>query len=345
LAADSAVVEAASNGFRAAKKILEEARIRGFRDAGLPLLMVSLNDGNDPHFRKAEFDPDYCPHDCFRPCEAICPAQAITLEVKSDRLSGGVDEHRCYGCGRCLPVCPLQQIQTRSYVVSSAALLKLVLDGIDAIEIHTQVGRLEQFKRLWTAIAPFAKRLQVLAISCPNGDGLIEYLWSLYDLISPLPCELIWQTDGRPMSGDIGNGTTHAAIRLGQTVLDSGPPGYVQLAGGTNRHTVIKLRKLGLLPPHSSSQGRYVAGVAYGSYARNLLSPILNQLEENSTNRLISVMSDGVSSAGIASSNSSLILQSSIKQTVSLEANPDLLWQAVAQAHSLVSQLKSPMKI
>ncbi|NJM85378.1 MAG: 4Fe-4S ferredoxin, partial [Leptolyngbyaceae cyanobacterium RM2_2_21] len=89
---------------------------------------------------------------------------------------------------------------------------------------------------------------------------------------------LIWQADGRPMSGDIGRGTTHAAVRLAQKLLMADLPGYVQLAGGTNQHTVHKLRSLGLLrSPQSSSPT--IAGVAYGSYARSLLTPVINRLD------------------------------------------------------------------
>jgi hypothetical protein len=208
--------------------------------------------------------------------------------------------------------------------------------GVDAVEIHTQVGRLSEFKRLWLAISPRIEQLKLVAISCPDGDGLIEYLWSLYHLISPLPCPLIWQTDGRPMSGDIGDGTTLAAVKLGQKVLAAGLPGYVQLAGGTNNYTVAKLQAMGLLNdfrlpildfglqersdnPKSKIQKQksHIAGVAYGSYARVLLAPILNQLEQMEVDR----------------ANETSIVR--------LEEKPELLWQAVALAYSLVSQLKS----
>ncbi len=242
VAADPAVILTAKTALGVAKDLADEARRRGFGNEGLPWLMVSFNDGEDPHFRKAEFKAESCPTDCSRPCEAICPAQAIT--------SLGVIDDRCYGCGRCLPVCPIQQISTRSYVSSPAAIAPLVLQtGVDAIEIHTQVGRLQDFQRLWQAIAPWICNLRLVAISCPDGDGLIDYLWALYKFISPLPCPLIWQTDGRPMSGDIGVGATRAAVKLGQKVLSANLPEYVQLAGGTNSHTVSKLRALGLLNP------------------------------------------------------------------------------------------------
>jgi Fe-S-cluster-containing hydrogenase component 2 len=305
--------------------------------------MVSLNDGEDPHFRKAKFDYTECPANCPRPCERICPAQAIKFSNTPEHFSG-VISNKCYGCGRCIPICPYGIIGTNSYVITPEAIAPLILStGVDAIEIHTQVGRLSEFQQLWQAIAPWVEQLKLVAISCPDGEGMIDYLHALYDAIAPHNYALIWQTDGRPMSGDIGDGTTTAAVKLGQKVLAAKLPGYVQLAGGTNSYTVAKLKAMGLLndfrlpildfglkQPNSQSkihrrfcgfpQGNpksKISGVAYGSYARVLLSPILEQLEAREVN------------------------DASVKTTVRLEDEPELLWQAVGLAHSLVSQLKS----
>lgn len=374
VAADPAVISAARDALQIAADLRELAQARGFQAVSTPWLMVSLNDGEDPHFRKATFDPLNCPTDCSRPCERICPAQAIVFEQPDASLPGtivsgtsgsasalesnvaastvpngapkvisGVIDSRCYGCGRCLPVCPIQHIATRSYVSTPAAIAPLVLSGVDAVEIHTQVGRLDEFQRLWTAIAPFTPNLKLIAISCPDGNGLLDYLWSLYDLISPLSCSLIWQTDGRPMSGDIGDGTTRAAVKLGQKVLAAGLPGYVQLAGGTNSHTIAKLNTLGLLNQTGIPSSGYISGVAYGSYARVLLSPILEQLEEHVEQwRTESQESDERRQA--VETASPLDPQSRVA-TPRLEDNSNLLWQAVSLANSLVSQLKSPMTL
>ena len=95
------------------------------------------------------------------------------------------------------------------------------------------------------------------------------------------------------MSGDIGIGTTRASVKLGQKVLAAQLPGFVQLAGGTNDRTVSKLRASGLLLDGGKNLSvppvQYIAGVAYGSYARVLLSPILEQLDTMQSDRAYAV--------------------------------------------------------
>jgi Iron-Sulfur binding protein C terminal len=92
---------------------------------------------------------------------------------------------------------------------------------------------------------------------------------------------------------------------LGRQVAEARLPGYVQLAGGTNNYTVEKLRELKLL--QSVGQEIFVAGIAYGSYARVLLSPLFEQIPGNDK----------------------------------LEDCPDILWAAVDRAANLVRQIKS----
>lgn len=333
VAADPAVIATVQDALRIAVDLKATAQSKGYGAIGLPTdglpwLMVSLNDGEDPHFRKAEFDATRCPTDCPRPCEAICPVQAIVFD-RIDGFSGVVDS-LCYGCGRCLTICPIQQISARAYVSSPVAIAPLVLAGVDAVEIHTQIGRLADFQRLWQAIIPYLPQLKLVAISCPDGEDLLKYLWSIANLISPLPCPLIWQTDGRPMSGDIGDGATRAAVKLGRKVLAAGLPGYVQLAGGTNRHTVTKLQELGLLKTNDSDP--YIAGVAYGSYARSLLLPILEELEQ-------------ALATTQCQTGSTLPIAEVLAQRTYLEDRPDLLWRAVDRAHVLVSELKLSSKL
>jgi Fe-S-cluster-containing hydrogenase component 2 len=315
VAADPAIISIAREALAIAHQLSDQARDRGFTPS-TPWLMVSLNDGEDPHFRKAEFNPEHCPPDCPRPCETICPADAID--------HSGVIDDRCYGCGRCVPLCPIEQIITRSYVYAPEVISPMLLQsGIDAIEIQTQIGRIDDFNRIWNTIAPRIEQLKLISISCPDGDGLIDYLRSLHELITPLPCALIWQTDGRPMSGDIGDGATRACVKLGQKVLATDIPGHIQLAGGTNRHTVPKLESVGMLQNRESRRtSRSISGLAYGSYARSLLSPVLTQLD--------------------AMEIPPLNIRS---HPHTIETAPDLLWQAVSLASELVHQIKSPNRV
>src|SRR4028119_1500776 len=135
--------------------------------------------------------------------------------------------------------------------------------------------------------------------------------------MQPLPCNLVWQTDGRPMSGDIGAGTTRAAVKLGEKVLAAKLPGFIQLAGGTNDRTVNKLKESGLLNTNLRSATNakpFVAGVAYGSYARVLLSPILEKLEKIAIDE--------------ANNHGSLMYNQQLNSR--LEETPQLLWDAVA---------------
>ena len=314
VAADPAVVTAAQSAVADAHQFMATGGELA-TTLSAPLLMVSINDGEDPHFRKAVFDPERCPADCPRPCQTICPAEAIAFNQDPT----GVIAERCYGCGRCLPVCPIQQITTQAHGAAFETLIPLLAKGdVQALEIHTQVGRLHHFEALWRQVQPHIQMLKVLAISCPEGQGLIDYLRSLHQIIVPLPCSLIWQTDGRPMSGDIGDGATRATVKLAEKVLHTDLPGYIQLAGGTNRHTIAKLKTKGLLNPRllktgatsrSLTQPRYISGVAYGSYARKLFAPVQADIEASP---------DGHH----------------------LEQYPALLSTAVASALAIVTQLK-----
>ncbi|KAJ6848715.1 uncharacterized protein M6B38_275860 [Iris pallida] len=139
-AAEASVVSAVNEGIDAALSIAS---------VGRPWVMISVNDDReDVHFRKAEFNPEDCPVDCSRPCERVCPANAISLQRVSGedeytrnttiKVQGGVITERCYGCGRCFPVCPYDKIRSVTYVrdpTSTCELLKR--DDVDAIEIHT----------------------------------------------------------------------------------------------------------------------------------------------------------------------------------------------------------------
>ncbi|NES73574.1 MAG: 4Fe-4S ferredoxin, partial [Okeania sp. SIO2D1] len=135
---------------------------------------------------------------------------------------------------------------------------------------------------------------------------------------------------------------------LSQKVLNAKLPGYVQLAGGTNNFTVAKLVAKGLLASENNKQensaknlntyipeNRFVSGVAYGSYARVLLSPILEKLEKMHKSQLQAIEF----AYGTTSIHAKELTNDS--QLTKLEVLPELLWEAVSLANSLVSQIKT----
>ena len=287
LAADPAVVAAARRGIAWAEA----------RGAARPWVMVSLSDGADPHFRKAWFDPARCPPDCPRPCERVCPALAIpapgTQSGAISRSSGasdgavsGVIEERCYGCGRCLPACPLGLIQERDQLLPAAAVAPLLAAlRPDAIELHTRIGRPEAFAARLDQVRSAGIPLRRLAVSLGlevegaslsseaggsglGADRLVDELWNRFAQLRAAGFAPLWQLDGRPMSGDVGAGTAHAAVGLLARLGGLVPPGPLQLAGGTNDRT------LDLLARQPALAAR-VSGVGFGSVARRRLQPLL----------------------------------------------------------------------
>ena len=319
VSADAAVVRAATCGIDAAVSASVLPRRR-------PLLMISVNDDEDPHFRKAVFDPRKCPSDCERPCEKVCPAAAIPQ--LSDRMKTasslpphkGVIAQRCYGCGRCEPVCPLGLIVNEAYVTNRDLVKELfvpphssksqggseVLRGVDAIEIHTREGNTKEFEELWNDIGDVVLgQAKVVAVSFGDmGQAqTAPYINALYKIMAQNQYHRafleesqgvhIWQTDGRPMSGDLGKGAAHASSEFASRMLSdlqkysyrsekenhyidlrSGQH-YLQLAGGTNAYSLTTAESNGIL-------GRPgFGGFAFGGYARKILAQTLREIEED----------------------------------------------------------------
>ncbi|KAG4213104.1 hypothetical protein ERO13_A01G034400v2 [Gossypium hirsutum] len=290
-AADPSVINAVNEGIETAREIVSIRR---------PWVMISINDDEDLHFRKAEFDPEDCPSDCSRPCENVCPANAIsferensTMEVpfssdQKEKPKGGVITERCYGCGRCFPVCPYDKIREITYVRDAMATAELLkTNDVDAVEIHTSGRQTNLFKELWDDLANSVKYLRLVAVSLPDtGDATISTMNQMYAIMEPhLSCFNLWQLDGRPMSGDIGRGATRESIAFAVRVAASSerPPGFLQLAGGTNVHTVDGLKKRGLFRTHITCAEpnhlqSLIGGIAYGGYARKIVGRVLSSM-------------------------------------------------------------------
>ena len=253
VAADPSVVKAARNGINWSKREFGKN----------PRLMISISDGKDIHFRKAKFDPSICPPDCSRPCEKICPTFAIS--------ENGVNKNKCYGCGRCINSCPLNLISEYEYRLSKSS-LKEILQTIkpDAVEIHTEIDRQESFRQVSNMIKESKVQLKKISVSCglsqskTSPEELAKAFWERYEILKEHDVQLIWQLDGRPMSGDIAPTAAKSAVKLWEKIHQLLPPGLIQLAGGTNGSTYKFLKK-----------NEIPDGIAFGSVARKLVQPMI----------------------------------------------------------------------
>ena len=261
VAADAAVVYAAQRALDWVEKF------QGVR----PWLMISLSDGKDEHFRKAWFNPKLCPLDCPRPCQNICPAEAITNQ-------GGVNSKRCYGCGRCLPRCPLGLIEEQDQHLDIQDFGPLIAElRPDSIEIHTAPGRYQEFEATVAEIMRANVPLKRVSVSCGlQGHGitteeLAHELWARHSCLRKHGQKPLWQLDGRRMSGDLGKGSAKAAPALWQKIHPYAPPGPLQIAGGTNEQTITYL----------TQHNKGLAGIAFGGKARKLIQPWLLAAEAN----------------------------------------------------------------
>jgi len=253
VAADPSVVQAARSGMNWSKKVYGK----------VPGLMISISDGKDIHFRKAKFDPSKCPPNCTRPCEKICPTFAID--------SHGVSKNKCYGCGRCISSCPLNLISEYEYQLSHYSLKDILLKiRPDAVEIHTEINRIDSFREIADIIKNSGVKLKKISVSCgltqsnAKPEDLAKAFWERYKILAEQKVPLIWQLDGRPMSGDIAATTAKAAVKLWENVKSILPPGLIQLAGGTNSFTYEFLK-----------DNQIPDGIAFGSVARKLVQPLI----------------------------------------------------------------------
>ena len=98
----------------------------------------------------------------------------------------------------------------------------------------------------------------------------MKALWERYEILQDLNIPLIWQLDGRPMSGDLAATTGKDTVKLFERIGSDLPPGLIQLAGGTNEKT-YKFLNPDNLPD----------GIAFGSSARKIMQPHIEYAHNN----------------------------------------------------------------
>lgn len=259
----SAFPHSVISAIKGIKKALKEDS-----DLKEPLVMVSVNIGEDPHFRRIELDLNACT-ECLD-CIPTCPSEAFS-HSEDQNFSYNID--LCFGCSNCLPACKdnaLKFSNWNSYEASS--LTELVELGASAIELHLNQD-LKSFESFYKTMPPsFKLESFCIGSSTANKKELEAAVDSIIESVvfkhGP-GYSFIIQVDGIPISGardlKIEN-KDQFSIDKAKLVLSHIQNKYpslqkqifIQLAGGTNEKTLSKAHQ----------QEIPVSGVAIGSYAR-----------------------------------------------------------------------------
>lgn len=127
-----------------------EKAIVGEKYYELPLVNV-IKDACNACSENAYFVTNFCQGCLARPCQEVCPVNAISF---SDECKSKIDEEKCIKCGRCASVCPYSAIIKKERPCSKVC-------GVDAIS-SDELGRAEIDKEKCVSCG-------ACTISCPFG--------------------------------------------------------------------------------------------------------------------------------------------------------------------------------
>lgn len=239
-----------------------------------PTIMVSVNIGKDPHFRRIEVDFDNCTN-CLL-CVPSCPSDAFS--IKEQKLKYDID--LCFACSNCLDDCSFDALHYNDWSAYRPETFgELAELGAGAFEIHLN-NDLDAFKNFYRSLDKLPEDfIQSFSIGSEmmNKKELLEasstIIKEVYDAYGPSK-EIILQVDGIPISGakDLKQEKDMVSIESAKLVLehlfDQAPanPVYLQLAGGIDEKSLAK----------AFLSSAPVNGVAIGSSARKKLQETLD---------------------------------------------------------------------
>lgn len=232
-----------------------------------PMLMASIQLDKDPHFRKIEVNYNLC--DVCGACVKVCPTEAFRIEPAKFIYS----MERCYGCGICPSYChvnALKLVETKP--TPKDTLEEMIKLGVRAIEFHFGENY-RKIAKIWDEIKTLVSNLDLLSFSIGSNLLSNEEIKKAANLCYKLASKnIILQCDGVPMSGGLKNGNNkdNLSIEVAKIIEEEKLPVFLQISGGTNENSYKKAFQAGV----------NINGVAIGSYARKILMPYLNNLED-----------------------------------------------------------------
>lgn len=278
-----------------AKKGIDRA-IQENPDLVEPIIMVSINIGQDPHFRRIEVDWQSCT-EC-QLCIASCPSEAFS---SSEEVSFSYNADLCFGCSNCLDYCHFNALSFKNWSSFEAnSLLELIDLGAGAFEIHLN-NDLNAFSEFYNSLPRLPEDfLQSFSIGselmslAELENSALNIIRNVRDRYHPNK-ELIIQTDGIPLSGarTVFKDSSRELEKDMQSIinaktvinkikeLDNPENIFVQLAGGITEKSFKKA-----IENHVP-----INGVAIGSYARNKLKNLDKEQAIKEAKKLISYRS------------------------------------------------------
>lgn len=218
-----------------------------------PVIMTSINVGDDQHFRKASFNLAKC-IECLE-CAKVC-------DIKND-------PEKCYGCAQCVEACQHNAI----------TLVKIPhehkIKHYSAMELHTGVSSIEEVKAFVELNRSAIEHADLLSVSINstrfNNADLIRYANSIISLFNK---KIIIQIDGLSMKGGGKKTSTLQTLAAASRLIDAEVKAYIQLSGGTNYLTQQIVDLTGL----------HISGIGYGTFAKKI---ILSYIEDSDEDRFM----------------------------------------------------------
>ena len=221
VSSDEGSIKAAREGISLAKKKYEEdsAKYIYYKE---PILMVSVNASDDPHFRTANIDEDICESCglCIHECSFIAISRC------TETRKSIINKKLCYGCGKCISVCPNSAINLcQNNIDLDYVLTKLIDDSVTGIEIHIGSSTFESLQEFWnrmvTLLGEDRMRKTLFSFSLESALFSTEEFVQYAKNITTLSCRKpIIQVDGMPMSGGSATSSTLQSLASGQILVN-----------------------------------------------------------------------------------------------------------------------------
>lgn len=248
-------IMAAPRLVRAALKGINKAKKQN-RRVDAPLVMVSIQSDEDPHFQKA-WMPNRRKIIIPKEIRNLCPTGAIGEEEITTDL--------CIGCGLCVnDRIPIKMRPLRK--ISEDLLAACLKEGAEGIEFHLGQGDIEKFDSLFGGIKGMISKEILLSVTVGSNRMSPAKVEEVVTRVNELMTgrQVIFQADGTPMSGQDGKSSTLQTLAVAQLVQPLKKDHWLQASGGTNRLTATLAKDFQI----------ELNGVAMGTYARKVLAGI-----------------------------------------------------------------------